>query len=169
MQLLLDAKASTTSRTQDARETALDIARRKGHAACVALLDPDAPAPPEPAPEARRPPKPKKPAAPPKPPPPPKHVRSNIGEKLVAAAKENRLKQLKELLGARTIVVDYKDVLGWSALLRACFGGHTMAVQMLLEAKANPSATDVLGRTPLLASCLADSPECAELLLAAGA
>ena len=40
--------------------------------------------------------------------------------------------------------------------------------RMLLEA-ANPSATDVLGRTPLLASCLADSPECAELLLAAGA
>ena len=31
------------------------------------------------------------------------------------------------------------------------------------------SGADVLGRTPLLASCLADSPECAELLLAAGA
>ena len=33
--------------------------------------------------------------------PAPRHVLSSIGEKLVAAAKENRLKQLKELLKSR--------------------------------------------------------------------
>ena len=56
-----------------------------------------------------------------------------------------------------------------TALHVACSRGCVELARMLLEAKANPSATDVLGRTPLLASCLADSPECAELLLAAGA
>ena len=117
--LLLDAKASTTARWKKG-ETALDIARRNGRAACVALLDPDAPAAAAGAGTRGAPPaEAAKPAAPPKPPPPPKHVLSNIGEKLMAA-EENRLKQLKELLGARTIIVDYQDVNGWSALLEAC-------------------------------------------------
>ena len=41
VQLLLEAKASATARLQTTGETALDCARRQGHAACVALLDRD--------------------------------------------------------------------------------------------------------------------------------
>ena len=37
---LLDLEASTTARGGPDGETALDVARRKGNAACVALLDP---------------------------------------------------------------------------------------------------------------------------------
>ena len=111
------------------------------------------------------PPKPKKPAAAPKPPPPPKHVRSNIGEKPVVAADENRLKQLKELLGARTIVVDYQDSRGASALLCACFKGHEVAAQMLLEAKASVHLETIVGAAALFAACQNGHLECARLLL----
>ena len=45
VQLLLEAKASTTARNSKDL-TALDLARLKGHAACVALLEPAASTPP---------------------------------------------------------------------------------------------------------------------------
>ena len=140
VQLLLDAKASTTSRDKDG-DTALDVARiRPRRVRRAARPGPPAPPPPKPAPAAS----------------PPAEAEEAGGaasrrrrrsrrrrSRAVEHRREaggggegERLKQLKELLGARTIVVDYQDVKGWSALMLACFEGHEVAVRMLLEAKA---------------------------------
>ena len=95
-------------------------------------------------------------------------MRSNIGEKLIKAVGENRRKQLKELLGARTIVVDYRDHEGTSALWYASAEGHEVAVRMLIEAKAT---VDLLtnGCTSLYVACQEGHVKCAQLLLKAKA
>ena len=101
VQLLLDAKASTTWRESDGK-TALDAARHFKHAACVALLDPDAPAPPpEPAPEAKP------------------HVPSALGDKLTKAALFGEIALLKRLLKSKTIDVDYRNSVDYTALQMA--------------------------------------------------
>ena len=94
---------------------------------------------------------------------------SPIGEKLVAAAEENRLKKLKELLGARTIVVDYQDERGFSALIVASLHGNEVAVRMLLEAKATVDLQTNDGGTALYAACEQGHEVVVQMLLEAKA
>ncbi len=51
----------------------------------------------------------------------------------------------------------------------AAEAGHAHVVQALLRRKADPSAADLQGTTPLLAALAGGHRRCAELLLAAGA
>ena len=122
VQLLLNAKASTTARGGMLDATALNLARRQGHAACVALLEPVTPAVRPTAPEAKP------------------HVPSDLGDKLVDAANAGdiaRLKlKLKRVLKSKTIDVDYVDAEDYTALQAACVEGHVGAVRLLLNAKA---------------------------------
>ena len=50
-----------------------------------------------------------------------------------------------------------------------CARGNAVITKALVDAKANCCATDAHGRSPLLVACMEDQPECAAVLLAAGA
>ncbi|EOD25870.1 hypothetical protein EMIHUDRAFT_206074 [Emiliania huxleyi CCMP1516] len=55
------------------------------------------------------------------------------------------------------------------SLVAACLRGDVETLSDLLAADADPSAEDVDGRSVLFVSCMCDQPECAALVLAAGA
>ena len=50
-----------------------------------------------------------------------------------------------------------------------CARGNAVVAKVLVNAHADHGACDAHGRSPLLVACMADQPECASLLLAAGA
>ena len=51
----------------------------------------------------------------------------------------------------------------------SCARGRAGITKALIAAKADVGAADAAGRSPLLVACMVDQPECASLLLAAGA
>ena len=56
-----------------------------------------------------------------------------------------------------------------SPLHELCAAGRVQMARTLLDADADPSAQDVDGRSVLFVSCMCDQPECAALVLTAGA
>ena len=56
-----------------------------------------------------------------------------------------------------------------SPLHELCAAGRVQMARTLLDADADPSAQDVDGRSVLFVSCMCDQPECATLVLTAGA
>jgi len=62
--------------------------------------------------------------------------------------------------------VDALDGYGWTALMRACRGGHAAAARMLLDSGARVDVADrKTGLTPLMLACDKGSPELVKLLL----
>lgn len=59
--------------------------------------------------------------------------------------------------------------LGWTPLHQACAFGHSAAVKVLLDTKADPDFRDDLGRTPLHLACANGTPDQIRLLVSAGA
>lgn len=60
--------------------------------------------------------------------------------------------------------LDAVDTAGRTALWRACAGGHTCAVRLLLEAGADPMVADRKGRTPLQVAELRGRASCVSLV-----
>lgn len=58
---------------------------------------------------------------------------------------------------------------GWGPLHEACANGHTAAVRVLLNAKADANLKDDCGRLPLHLACANGTPDMIELLLKKGA
>ena len=107
VQLLLEAKASTTARWKNG-ETALDCAARRATpraSRCSTRTRP----------RRRRRPTPSLPKP---------HVPSELGEKLTLAAHDGDIALLKRLLKSKALDVDYVDAEGFTALRAACFEGH---------------------------------------------
>ncbi|HWB61161.1 MAG TPA: ankyrin repeat domain-containing protein, partial [Chthoniobacteraceae bacterium] len=88
-------------------------------------------------------------------------------ERLIDAAEYGDLPEMRRLIKAGA-KVNYNGEAGWSPLAKAAAWGQPLAVKLLLENKADPDSmkNPPSGWSPL---CLTDSPEIADMLLAAGA
>ncbi|KAJ1620948.1 ankyrin repeat-containing domain protein [Pavlovales sp. CCMP2436] len=71
--------------------------------------------------------------------------------------------------GARMLELELSTAKGQTPLLRAAYGGHLAAVQLLLEAAADPNGVDMDGFSPLCAAASASSVPVAHALLGANA
>lgn len=66
---------------------------------------------------------------------------------LMVAAWDNRINFVKELLKDERTSINQQDGNGFTALIKACYWGHTQCRDMLLKAGADTKITDRNGLT----------------------
>jgi hypothetical protein len=86
---------------------------------------------------------------------------------LIESARHDSKEGVKALLVPDGIDVNQQDRYGETALMRAAMGGHTEAVQALLEAGANVNQQDRYGRTALMRAAVRGHTGAVQALLEA--
>jgi len=76
-------------------------------------------------------------------------VRTQLNDYLFEAAKQGRTDMLQEFVESR-YNLDVRDSHGYTALIFAAYHGHAAAVDLLLQAGADPCAKDNRGNTALM-------------------
>ena len=82
------------------------------------------------------------------------------------ATRNGNIKKVKQLL-KQGADVNWKDVVQWTALHRACYGSPGI-VKVLLKSSLNINLQTSVGDTPLHHACACGSLDCVKLLLATG-
>lgn len=88
-----------------------------------------------------------------------------MGPELYKAVEQDNLQQVKDLLILKDINLNWAQSGNRTPLIRAVGAGYIEIVTLLLEAGANPNATDVLKQTPLRWAAYSNQPSITELLL----
>ncbi len=90
-----------------------------------------------------------------------------IGQMLIAAAENNQIDRVKQLLQMPGININARNQADWTALMCAAYKGHTNIVRALLDIPGNNSnVADEFGYTALILAAAYGHKEIVELLLA---
>ncbi|MET0497007.1 MAG: ankyrin repeat domain-containing protein [Steroidobacteraceae bacterium] len=99
-------------------------------------------------------------------PAPTKDVRSQLNDYLFDAARAGRTDMLQEFVRSK-YDLDVRDDHGYTALIFAAYHGNEPAVDLLLQAGANPCAKDNRGNTALMGAIFKGEVAIARKLIAA--
>ncbi|XP_044269868.1 ankyrin repeat domain-containing protein 49-like [Tribolium madens] len=90
-------------------------------------------------------------------------------KRILAAAENGKLDEVKALLKLDPTLVSSTDKEGYTPLHRACYGNHVEVVKYLLQNGADIAAKTEVQWQPLHSCCHWNNIECAQILLAEGA
>jgi len=95
-------------------------------------------------------------------------LKSQKGETVLMYAAYNGHQEMVDLLLAKGVAIDHKDIYGFTALTFASIQGYKHVVKFLLTNGATADQPDIKGKTPLMFAAENGHKEVVELLLAKG-
>ena len=101
-------------------------------------------------------------------PPPTIHCSHDLGQQLYNASWDGRVDEVERLL-ARGAPVNWRDIVGWTALHTACYYNHPDVVKILTQQDGiDVNVQNTIKNTPLHYACTYGNLKCVQLLMATG-